>query len=113
MEKITKGKFIEVLTSNKTVFCGSAFRWDDEKIITGMERITAIPEQAERRTVTEKHTSYIMFSNGSRLDFNQCGEKSYFSHTNNSGLNFVLQKTEVYDEFDEETIQNYIVYAIV
>lgn len=74
MEKITRKEFTEILTNNRTILAGSVFRWNDDKCIAGMENIKAISEKAERRTVTEKHSNYIVFSNGSRLDFNQEGK---------------------------------------
>lgn len=112
MEKITRKTFIEILASNKTVLAGSVFRWNDERCIKAIERIAAIDENQERRTVTEKHSGYILFSNGSRLDFTQNGEKEYFSHTNETGIKFVFQRTKYYDDFDEKFYFDYIVYAI-
>lgn len=112
MEKITRKAFIEVLENNKTVLAGSVFRWNDERCTKAIERITAIDERQELRTVTEKHSGYIVFSNGSRLDFTQNGEKEYFSHTNGSGIKFVFQRTKYYDDFDEKFYFDYIVYAI-
>lgn len=76
MEKITRKEFTEILTNNRTVLAGSVFRWNDEKCIAGMENIKVISEKAERRTVTEKHSNYIVFGNGSRLDFNQEGKRN-------------------------------------
>lgn len=112
MEKITRKEFTEILTNNRTILAGSAFRWNDEKCITGMENIKAIGEKAERRTVTEKHSNYIVFSNGSRLDFNQEGKKEYFSYTSGNGVQFVIQRTEIFDDFDEKINLNYIVYIV-
>lgn len=113
MNTITKKSFIEVLTNNKSCFVDSVFRWDDEKITKALNRIK--PEQiekAEKRTVKEKHSNYIVFSNGSRLDFNQYGEKIYIEYINIYGALFIIQKTIVFDDFDNEYHNNYIVYAI-
>lgn len=112
MEKITRKEFTEILTNNRTILAGSVFRWNDEKCIAGMENIKVIGEKAERRTVTEKHSNYIVFSNGSRLDFNQEGKKEYFSYKNGSGVQFVIQRTEIFDDFDEKINLNYIVYIV-
>lgn len=112
MEKITRKEFTEILTNNRTILAGSVFRWNDEKCIAGMENIKAIGEKAERRTVTGKHSNYIVFSNGSRLDFNQEGKKEYFSYTNGNGVQFVIQRTEIFDDFDEKINLNYIVYIV-
>lgn len=112
MEKITRKEFTEILTNNRTILAGSVFRWNDEKCIAGMENIKAIGEKAECRTVTEKHSNYIVFSNGSRLDFNQEGKKEYFSYKNGNGVQFVIQRTEIFDDFDEKINLNYIVYIV-
>lgn len=112
MEKITRKEFTEILTNNRTILAGSVFRWNDEKCIAGMENIKAIGKKAERRTVTEKHSNYIVFSNGSRLDFNQEGKKEYFSYKNGNGVQFVIQRTEIFDDFDEKINLNYIVYIV-
>lgn len=112
MEKITRKEFTEILTNNRTILAGSVFRWNDEKCIAGMENIKVIGEKAERRTVTEKHSNYIVFSNGSRLDFNQEGKKEYFSYKNGNGVQFVIQRTEIFDDFDEKINLNYIVYIV-
>lgn len=112
MEKITRKEFAEILTNNRTILAGSVFRWNDDKCIAGMENIKAISEKAERRTVTEKHSNYIVFSNESRLDFNQEGKKEYFSYKNGNGVQFVIQRTEIFDDFDEKINLNYIVYIV-
>ena len=112
MEKITRKKFVEILTNNRTILAGSVFRWSDEKCIAGMENIKSVNENAERRKVMEKHSNYIVFSNGSRLDFNQEGKKEYFSYTNGNGVQFVIQRTEIFDDFDEKINLNYIVYSV-
>lgn len=112
MEKVTRKEFTEILTNNRTILAGSVFRWNDEKCIAGMENIKAISEKAERRTVTENHSNHIVFSNGSRLDFNQEGKKEYFSYKNGNGVQFVIQRTEIFDDFDGKFNLNYIVYIV-
>lgn len=113
MEKITKKQFVEILTSHTSVFCGSVFRWNDEKCERGMESIGKIDENDERRTVTENHANFIVFSNESRLDFDQEGKKEYFSYQNKCGVKFVLQRTSRHDDFDNMDYLDYIVYAII
>ena len=73
MNQITKKEFIETLSNNETIFVGSLFRYNDRKCINAMERIITINKNIKRRTVTEEHSNYLVFSNGSRLDFNQAG----------------------------------------
>lgn len=115
MNQITKKEFIETLSNNETILVDSLFRYNDRKCIKAMEhameRITTI-NYAKRRTVTEEHSNYIVFSDGSRLDFNQIGTKKYFSYTNTYGIHFLIQRTEVYDDFDERFYKNYIVYMV-
>lgn len=112
MTQITKKEFIETLSNNETILAGSVFRQSDDRCINAMARIATINKNAKRRTVTEEHSNYIVFSNGSRLDFNQTGTKKYFSYTNTYGIHFLIQRTEVYDDFDEKFYKNYIVYIV-
>lgn len=112
MTQISKKTFIETLLINKTILAGSVFRQSDERCINAMARITTINKNDKCRTVTEAHSNYIVFSDGSRLDFNQTGTKQYFSYTNTYGIHFLIQRTEVYDDFDEKFYKNYIVYIV-
>lgn len=116
MTQITKKEFIETLSNNETILVDSLFRYNDRKCINAMEyameRIITINKNVKRRTVTEEHSNYIVFSDGSRLDFNQTGTKKYFSYTNTYGFHFLIQRTEVYDDFDEQFYKNYIVYMV-
>lgn len=112
MEKITKKEFTETLIENTNILMGSTFRWTDEKCEIAMENLK-IDKRMERRTVTKSNSSYILFSNGSRLDFNQDGRKEYFKYENAEGIKFLLQRTAVYDTFDESEYLNYIIYAVI
>lgn len=94
MTQITKKEFIETLSNNETILADSIFRYNDRKCINAMERtmerIITINKNIKRRTVTEEHSNYIVFSDGSRLDFNQAGTKKIFQlhkYTWNSFLN--------------------------
>lgn len=113
MERITKKRFLEILTGNTSVFCGSVFRWNDEKCTRAMENIEEISENDKRRTVTEKHTNYIVFSNGSHLDFYQEGKYDYFTYENQNAVKFAVQRLRRWDDFDEAEYMDYIVYAII
>lgn len=112
MTQITKKEFIETLSNNETILVDSGFYYSDETCINAMERITTINKIVKRRTVTEEHSNYIVFSDGSRLGFNQTGTKKYFSYTNTYGFHFLIQRTEVYDDFDDKFYKNYIVYMV-
>jgi hypothetical protein len=112
MNQITKKGFIETLSNNETILVDSGFYYSDGTCINAMERIITINKNIKRRTVTEEHSNYIVFSDGSRLDFNQTGTKKYFSYTNTYGIHFLIQRTEVYDDFDEKFYKNYIVYMV-
>lgn len=111
MEKITKKLFIEALTEQKSVLALSKFRWNDDACISFMEKVLKINEGANLRTATKKGNS-LVFSDESRLDFSQYGEKSYYTYKNNNGLVFYIQKTIVYDGFDGVNHQNYVVYTV-
>lgn len=131
MEKITKREFIEILNNHPSILAGSFFRRNDDEIIKAMENCKGISEKAKRRTVTENHSNYIVFSNGSRLDFNQKGKNEYFRHKSGNGIEFILQRlTTETEDFDAEEDyynehgnfncgsifredQNYVIYAIV
>lgn len=112
MTQITKKEFIETLSNNETILVDSGFYYSDGTCINAMERITTINKIVKRRTVTEEHSNYIVFSDGSRLGFNQTGTKKYFSYTNTYGFHFLIQRTEVYDDFDDKCYKNYIVYMV-
>lgn len=112
MTQITKKEFIETLSNNETILVDSGFYYSDGTCINAMERITTINKIVQRRTVTEEHSNYIVFSDGSRLGFNQTGTKKYFSYTNTYGFHFLIQRTEVYDDFDDKFYKNYIVYMV-
>lgn len=115
MERITRKTFTDIICNNTSVFCGSVGsvrRWGDEKILRAMENTMVHPETL-RRTVAEKHSNYIIFSNGSRLDFAQSGKNEYFEHTNKNGVKFIWQRLTVWDDFDKMEYQSYIVYAII
>lgn len=112
MTQITKKEFIETLLNNETILVDSGFYYSDGTCINAMERITTINKIVKRRTVTEEHSNYIVFSDGSRLGFNQTGTKKYFSYTNTYGFHFLIQRTEVYDDFDDKFYKNYIVYMV-
>lgn len=116
MTQITKKEFIETLSNNETILVDNLFRYNDRKCINAMEnameRIITINKNVKRRTVTKEHSNYIVFSDGSRLDFNQVGTKKYFSYTNRYGIYFLIQITEVYDDFDEKFYRSYVVYMV-
>lgn len=112
MTQITQKEFIETLSNNETILVDSGFYYSDGTYINAMERIITINKNIKRRTVTEEHSDYIVFSDGSRLDFNQAGTKKYFSYTNTHGVHFLIQKTEIYDDFDEKFYKIYIVYMV-
>ena len=113
MERITKRSFIETLCSGKSKFIASVFRKSDEWISPKLNGINPETlEKVESRTVIEKHAEYIVFSNGSRLDFNQNGTKEYYKLQNENGIDFIIQKTTYFDDFDEVNNENYIIYSI-
>lgn len=101
--KITKKEFTELLSSNKSIFLGSyhGLKSDPIELIKkGLEAF--VPESTdERRTVKAIKSNGLLFSNGSFLDFNQYGEKSY----HRIGENFVCQVTKI--DYDKDTSCNY------
>lgn len=105
MEKITCKAFKDFLLKNRTVFCGSVFRADDEKIIAWLERVPAAAfNDAPRRGVARQQTNAVMFEGGSWLYFN--AGKEYFKHVSAAGITYIFQR-ETYDGN-----KSYVVYAI-
>ena len=115
MEKITRREFIDTLRNNASVLMGApcVAANNDNKIVMCMENTVGINAKAERRVVTEKHATYLLFSNGSRMAFDQEGRFDYFKHTNENGYTFVLQRQAWFDEFDEVWMRKYVVYAVI
>ena len=117
MKKITNKHFIELLCNNGSVFAGRVWQKNDDIIIKAMDNITVenvekIEEKAGRRTVKEKHAKYIIFSNGSRMGFDQDGKYECFEHFNKNGIYLIVQRLEWYDDFDKKYYYNYLVYII-
>lgn len=105
MEKITCKAFKDLLLKNRTVFCGSVFRANDEKIIARLESIPVSAfTDAPRRGVARQQTNAVKFEGGSWLYFN-AGEE-YFKHVSAAGITYIFQR-ETHDG-----AQHYVVYAI-
>lgn len=105
MEKITCKAFKDLLWKNRTVFCDSVFRADDERIIAWLERIPVSAfTDAPRREVVHQQTNAVKFEGGSWLYFN-AGEE-YFKHVSAAGITYIFQR-ETHDGN-----QHYVVYAL-
>lgn len=116
LTKITKKEFIELLKNNSSWFIQSALnqktdrktacencfnQWDTEKI----------KSSNPCRTVEKATVSKVLFCDGSALDFNQSGVKTYYRFdTKNSS--YLVQETVTFDEFDNENRYHYIIYLI-
>ena len=112
MLRITKKTFIDTLCNTESVFAGSVFKWNDDKIIAAIGELDPqAMKQSDRRTVRAKHSNHVVFSNGSYLYFNQNGEKTYLEHECN-GIKYIMQKTHRYDDFDKKWYDDYVVYAL-
>lgn len=134
MKAITRNEFVKRLTENTSLFMGNVRNMDENRFVFWtLESLTIIDagQAAKRRTVTENHVNFIIFSDGSRLDFNQAGKNDYFEHTNQYGIKYAVMRTTVqvrdwqaeekyWDEhgnFDCGELykeqHNYIVYVII
>lgn len=109
--KITKKQFVELLSNNKSIFLGSYHNLTSEPIELIKKGLSEfIPESTdERRTVKAIKSNGLLFSNGSFLDLNQYGEKSY----HRIGESFVCQVTKI--DYDKDSTSSYegIVYSII
>lgn len=116
LTKITKKEFINLLTNNNSWFIQSALnqktdrktacencfnQWDTEKI----------KSLNTCRTVEKATASKVSFCDGSALDFNQYGFKTYYKYNTKGGA-YILQETVTFDEFDNENRYHYIIYLI-
>lgn len=109
MKKITKKDFINFLTKNKSSFIDSKFNWNDEDCIEALDKIYEVVK--EKRSAVAR-SNYIIFSDDSRLYFDQKGIKEYFKYTNKHDINFLIQKTIYKDDYNNEEYQNYVIYSI-
>ena len=113
MEKITKKSFIELLCTHKSGFIGSYFRKNDEWILKGFSALNPDAVQhMNTRTVKNKRSNSLVFSDDCTLDFGQKGTKEYFKHEQ-SGITYIYQKLSVYSECYERITENYIIYALL
>ena len=113
MKKITKKNFIELLAAGRSGFIGSYFRKNDEWILKGFSALNPDAVQhMNTRTVKNKRSNSLVFSDDCTLDFGQKGTKEYFKHEQ-SGITYIYQKLSIYDDFTEKTENNYIIYALL
>lgn len=103
--KITKKHFIEQVTSNKTIFLGIVRKslTDDEVLTALSDFLKSDKTLHEQRTATAK-SNYLLFSNGSRLDFDDIAESKEYRQIDN-----ILSFTEVYEDNSIKTLYYYIV----
>lgn len=111
MEKITKKLFVETLMNNKSMFIGSYFKVEPERMDKALENSNVLYDETIERTVTAKKSRSLLFSNGSSLGFDQVGKYQYHSF-NKGGLLFLIQEHITYNDFDQKYFHNWIIYAI-
>ena len=113
MRKITKKKMFDTLSSGKMVSLCWITYYPFESIELAMEDVKNDPDELmlmEHRNVTEVHSTYIKFCNGSYLykhDFNEC-----YEHTTEAGLTFMIGSYRFYDEYAEKEMVKSLVYLI-
>ena len=103
--KITKKKFIEQITNNKSIFLGIARRrFPDDEILTALgDFLKSDKTGYEQRTAITK-SNCLLFSNNSKLYFDNIAEGKEYAQINN-----ILSFTEVYDDGAVKTLYYYIV----
>lgn len=113
LKKITKKKFIELLTDNTSIFVNSVSKWSDTQCIAAMEDISNISPDEPRRVVLKESSNYLWFNNGCYLCLNLTGKKDYFSYKNNAGIKFVVRRLTYYDKFNNISQLDYVIYIIL
>ena len=112
MEKITRKAFTEALCGNMTVFLGCT-RLSAEKAMDRLENVLAGTFDGEKiveHRTAKQRSNAIEFSGGSRLYFDQSGEKTCY-HVEKMGYDvyiFERKSIDCYGKIDFHTC----VYAI-
>lgn len=109
MEKITKKDFIHILTSHQSIFIASIFpkKNMDDELQVKLNDLKYF--SGEKRTCIAK-TTYLEFSNGSRLDFNQEGKREFYQYDKYI-IYKLIARCEISGEL--ETSYNYIIYRLI
>lgn len=94
MEKITKKEFISKLCGHKTTLCGNVRNKPEAFIIGKLDGLKIAEGIILEKREAELHSSYVEFTGGSRLYFDQNGKYSFYHHTGKSGLEFLLCKLD-------------------
>ena len=116
MKRCTKKEFLDLLCNNGTDFGGLFWNKPKKMIESAMERVsmeTLYKHIVEfgLKTVKELHCKYIVFSDNSRLSFDQDGNYKFYVHLSKNGILFVVFCHEVRDP-DKKIRNKYMVYAI-
>lgn len=85
MNKITKTEFISALMENPSILCNVSVRSEViyADLAASLTKINAIPTAGyDTRTVTERKSNCLVFSNGSRLYFDGKAKRIYFREGN-------------------------------
>ena len=121
MKKITKKEFTKTLSKNLScLICSTGYthRFLD---INGVEQatqkaiidITKIKERARR--VVKFNDSKIIFSNNSYLSVkgDNFNHYNYYKSLNKDNQQFLIQHNRVFDEFENEYFNYYVIYLIL
>lgn len=111
MKKITKKEFINTLATNASVFIGSYFNADIDRIMEALNSADIDFGTMDVRTVNAVTSNSLLFNNGSRLTLNQYGKNIYYMYTVND-LVYLIQDNCTYDDFDGCDRHNMVIYAI-
>ena len=90
MEKITKKEFIKKLCAHKTTLCGNVNNKSEDFIIGKLDGLKIADGIILEKRDAEMHSSFVEFTGGSRMYFDQKGKYSFYSHTGKSGLDYLI-----------------------
>ena len=94
MRKLSKNTFLTYLCGYKTTFCGNIHNKTEDYIIGKLDGLKIAEGIILEKREAELHSSYVEFTGGSRLYFDQNGKYSFYHHTGKSGLEFLLCKLD-------------------
>ena len=121
MEKITKNEFTNILSKNLSVLmCSTGYTQrflDINEVESAIQKSiidnTKIKDRA--RGVIKFNDSKIIFTNNSYLGIksNKYNYYSYYKTLNKDNQQFLIQHNRVFDEFENEYFNYYVIYLIL
>lgn len=109
--KITKRAFVEAMTSNQSTFMGIARRLlEKDELFCTIEHFFDPAVILEKREC-KAHSTFLEFTGGSRLGFDQVGKYEFHMYEYANGTAYICVHMS-YDEFDEKWYTKAMYYLI-